>query len=599
VLVKQNDEYNKYNGMFHMMMTQVVIMCDDDLSVERIRLLVEEEIAGNFQDLRHLIYPLNYSSKTESLNERQERFSEMYVSFWTNWSWENILCRLPSKAAAADDDDNASHVVPLTKECLLRQLLVLFLAECGYDSRTRTLLLCLSQRLGLSSDAFVLEVELVVLGDIVTSSTDSMRSRIRDLNQEDSISCSSGVSSTASNIGGNSDSTSNSGISNWSRKKWIYATTGVFIGAAACSLTAGLAAPIFMPAILSAAGITAGAAFLAGSGGVAIMATLFGLAGAGMASYRVSRRFADLKDFKFIPLKDSERNRNLRVCVVISGWIRNESDFTSPWITSYLANESAHYAIQSEVYCLSFEREIMLSLGRAMQDFLKSSAVTLAASQVIKYTVTAAASSALLFPVAVLQAGDLIDNPWTLGLDRARKAGKALAEALKRGAQGRRPVTLVGYSLGALVVFTCLQELARMCLSSDDPTLDSSSLSRQQSSEDLSVTDLTSTSVCSDSLLFGIVENVVLMGLPTHLPAPSVWNQLRLLVSGRFVHCYSKSDWVLRFLYRTSSPGAMDIAGLGPIVDAPTIENFDVSEIVIGHADYQAKASEIMKLVDI
>ena len=401
----------------------------------------------------------------------------------------------------------------------------------------------------------------------------------------------------------------------WSKKKWIYATAGVLFGAAACSLTAGLTAPIFLPAILSAAGVT-GLAFLSGSGGVALMATLFGIAGAGLASYRVSRRFADLKDFKFIPLKDFERNRSLRVCITISGWIKNESDFTGPWIENYLKNESVELAIQSEVYCLAFEKDIMCSLGRAMQDFIKSSAVTIAASEFFKYTLTAAASSALLFPVAVLQAGDLIDNPWTLGLDRARKAGKALAEALRRGAQGHRPVTLIGYSLGALVVFTCLQELARIALNENSSSLDFGV--NYQSTEDLSINSSSASALRSDSSslrsmsasseaevpigqnsLFGIVENVVLMGLPSHLPAPSVWNQLRLLVSGRFVHCYSKNDWVLKFLYRTSSPTASDIAGLGPISEAPTIENFDVSEIVLGHIDYQIKTAEIMKMVNL
>ena len=89
------------------------------------------------------------------------------------------------------------------------------------------------------------------------------------------------------------------------------------------------------------------------------------------------------------------------------------------------------------------------------------------------------------------------------------------------------------------------------------------------------------------------------MGLPTHLPAPSVWNQLRLLVSGRFIHCYSHSDWVLKFLYRTSSPTASDIAGLGPIEDVPSIENVDLSNLVLGHSDYQLRTAEIMNLVNL
>lgn len=540
-------------------------------SWNQIREIIEEILEQQKQDLKHLIYPLNYSSKTENLIPRQEKFIEIYEVEWVNWSFTDIQSRLPK---AQDTTESLDSIIELEEVEILRELLVIFVSEYGYDSRTRSLLLSLSRKMKISPEEFVKNVEMTILKNILSQSNRLKR-----------------------DLSNNNEEEQQQKV-RWSTKKWMYATAGVFVGAAACSLTAGLAAPIFLPAILSAVGVSS-AAFLAGTGGVALVATLFGIAGASMASYRVSRRFADLKDFKFIPLKDPERNKSMRVCITISGWIKTESDFTAPWIESYLENESVEFVIQSEVYCLAFEKDIMISLGRAMSDFIKSSAVTLAASEFIKYTVTAAASSALLFPVAVLQAGDLVDNPWTLGLDRARKAGKALAEALRKGAQGRRPVTLVGYSLGALVIFTCLQELARSAIDKSDFV--------SRSSDDLSSTNSDEVFVVNDSNVvetetispFGIIENVMLMGLPTHLPAPSVWNQLRLLVSGRFIHCYSQSDWVLRFLYRTSSPTASEIAGLGPIEDAPSIENVDLSELVLGHSDYQTKISEIMNLVQL
>lgn len=546
---------------------------------------ITEAIQELRQDLRHLIYPLNHSSNTINLISRQEKFTDLYDNSWREWVDATIIKTITGEFSVERLE-------------ILKKLVAIFIGN-GYDSRTRTLLLGLSQKFSVSEESFVKEIEGYVLKEL--------------LNHESGGLAHSGSNTLQRSLSNAEDRSVDN--SRWSRKKWMYATAGVVVGAAACSLTAGLAAPIFIPAILSAAGIT-GAAFLTGSGGVALVATIFGIAGAGMASYRVSRRFADLKDFKFIPLKDADRNRELRVCVTISGWIKGDSDYTAPWIESYLENDGVDSVMQSEVYCLSFEKEIMISLGRSMQDFLTSSAVTVAASQFLRYTVTAAASSALLFPVAILQAGDLIDNPWTLGLDRARKAGKALAEALRRGAQGRRPVTLVGYSLGALVIFTCLQELARMSLNESEDDLvgggggvgggSESSVNTQDSlsTQDSVATQypLNRTIMCRDEQplnTFGIIENVLLMGLPTHLPAPSVWNQLRLLVSGRFIHCYSRTDWVLKFLYRTSSPTASDIAGLGPIEDAPSIENFDLSELVTGHSEYQSKVAEIIKLVNL
>ena len=69
----------------------------------------------------------------------------------------------------------------------------------------------------------------------------------------------------------------------------------------------------------------------------------------------------------------------------------------------------------------------------------------------------------LLLPITLLQATKYIDGTWTLAVTgRADAAGVALADALcARSAIGERPVTLVGYSLGARVVFSWLEELAR------------------------------------------------------------------------------------------------------------------------------------------
>lgn len=56
----------------------------------------------------------------------------------------------------------------------------------------------------------------------------------------------------------------------------------------------------------------------------------------------------------------------------------------------------------------------------------------------------------------------LIDTAWSVALQRAQKAGRLLAHSLAAGAHGNRPVTLVGNSMGARLIFHCLLELARL-----------------------------------------------------------------------------------------------------------------------------------------
>lgn len=76
------------------------------------------------------------------------------------------------------------------------------------------------------------------------------------------------------------------------------------------------------------------------------------------------------------------------------------------------------------------------------------------------------------------------------------------------------------------------------------------------------------------------------------------WEPLCPIVAGKIVNCYSKKDWVLRFLLRSttfgvecshvqalSHPSQMDIAGIDG-VKCSRVENLDVSCFVEGHSEY-------------
>jgi hypothetical protein len=161
-----------------------------------------------------------------------------------------------------------------------------------------------------------------------------------------------------------------------------------------------------------------------------------------------------------------------------------------------------------------------------------------------------------LWPLGLLKISKIIDNPWSVGMVRADKAGLILADAIINKVQGERGITLIGYSLGARTIYTCL-----MCL--------------------------------AEKRAFGLVENVVMMGTPAPSD-PRVWCTLKSVVAGRLVNVYSENDFILGFLYRTSSV-QFGVAGLQRIEETEGIENVDVSDKVSGHLRYQFLVGSILK----
>ena len=161
------------------------------------------------------------------------------------------------------------------------------------------------------------------------------------------------------------------------------------------------------------------------------------------------------------------------------------------------------------------------------------------------------------WPLSLLKISKLLDNPWHLGMVRADKAGATLAEAITRRVQGNRPVSLVGYSLGARAIYTCLM-------------------------------------ILSERRMFNMVDSVVMIGTPA--PSESkVWLTLKSVVSGRLVNVYSETDYLLAFMHRTSNV-QFGLAGVQAVY-AEGIENHQVGDLsaVGGHRRYQHMTGTILR----
>jgi len=124
---------------------------------------------------------------------------------------------------------------------------------------------------------------------------------------------------------------------------------------------------------------------------------------------------------------------------------------------------------------------------------------------------------------------------------------------------GERPVTLLGYSLGARCIYRTLQVLAKR-------------------------------------RAFNIVENVIFIGGPIPARNTASWRAIRSIVAGRVVNCYAQDDWVLGFVYRGGSL-EWGVSGLEKVECVPGIENFDVSGLVSGHLQYRFVLGEILEKI--
>ena len=230
----------------------------------------------------------------------------------------------------------------------------------------------------------------------------------------------------------------------------------------------------------------------------------------------------------------------------VSGWLSSPSDVNKPW--------DIIDANSTEPFALRFELDAMLRMGNSLNDVLFSYAWDGVAYTVVSRTILGALYAGL-WPLGLVKAASVLDNPFSVAVARADKAGKVLAHALIDGVQGKRPVTLIGYSIGARVIYACLRELA-------------------------------------EQHAFGIVESVVLMGAPV----PSnrkAWRQIRGVVAARVVNVYSTEDYILGFLYR-STKVQFGVAGLQEVKGIHGIENVDMSKVVNGHDKYRFLVGTIL-----
>ncbi|CAL4925857.1 unnamed protein product [Urochloa decumbens] len=347
--------------------------------------------------------------------------------------------------------------------------------------------------------------------------------------------------------------------------RWENWKRGGIIGAAALTggtlmaISGGLAAPAIaagftalVPAlhtlvpVIGASGFAAIATAAGHTAGSVAVAASFGAAGAGLTGTKMATRIGNVKEFEFKTIGENHNQGRLAVGIFVSGFAFTEEDYSKPW---------EGWKTNLERYILQWESKHVIAVSTAIQDWLASRVALEVIREGAMQTVLNGIISAFAWPATLVSAAEFIDSKWAVAIDRSDKAGKMLADVLLKGLQGSRPVTLVGFSLGARVVFKCLQELAQ--LGNNE----------------------------------GIVERAVLIGAPVSVKG-EMWEPARKMVAGRFVNVYSTNDWILGVTFRASLL-TQGLAGI-QAVDVPGVENVDVTELVFGHSSYLSLLQQIL-----
>ncbi|POV96714.1 hypothetical protein PSTT_15484 [Puccinia striiformis] len=230
-------------------------------------------------------------------------------------------------------------------------------------------------------------------------------------------------------------------------------------GGLVIGLSAGLLAPVIgagLAAGFTTIGIGGTSGFLAGAGGAAVITTAGTVTGMNIAGRGMGKRTQSVTTFKILPLHN---NRRVNVFLTMPGFMEGAND-----------DVRLPFSVMDQ------------SMGDVGQ-------------QVLQATVLTALMSALQWPLMLTKLGYLIDNPWSNALARARAAGILLADILIKRHIGVRPVSLIGFSLGARAIFYALVELARQ-------------------------------------KAYGIVQEVYLLGATVTAPAKT-WREIRGVVAGR------------------------------------------------------------------
>ncbi|ORM41285.1 putative membrane protein -like protein [Babesia sp. Xinjiang] len=323
-------------------------------------------------------------------------------------------------------------------------------------------------------------------------------------------------------------------------------------GGALIALSAGVASPA-VAAGIAVLGIGGGgmSGLLATTEEAELLASVFGVGSTGLVGWK-NKKVSSKTDVEFCHINE-QSGRSLAVCIGICGTLVPEVDVLSLW-------EEAVRAPLCDFYSMQWEIPLLRSLGSMAQVMENQQFAESAALLWQKMTRGEYLACGIQWPLPLVHFAQPLEMAWTIAKQKAKLYGVTLAQAIMdRQAAGERPISLVGYSIGARVIVYALLKL-------------------------------------NEKQKLNIVKDVVLMGLPSTLGSKE-WLQCCSVVAGRLINVYSRHDWLLGYLYRYLDPG-VTVAGLRPVI-SEKVENYDATDFIKTHHNYMSKISDILTLVHV
>ncbi|TFK18161.1 DUF726-domain-containing protein [Coprinopsis marcescibilis] len=423
-------------------------------------------------------------------------------------SSQAMIPGVSTKLSAADKD-----VTLDIRWTVLCDLFLIIIADSVYDARSRVLLENVASKLGLGW------LDVVKFESRVTEALE-IQEDVDNLEQQQIV-----------------DGVKKSG----KKRRYVMLGLATIGGGLVIGLSAGLLAPVIGAGLAGAfgtIGVAGTGAFLGGTAGAAVITTGGVLTGGGIAVKGMANRTKEVSTFQILPLHN---NKRVNCILTVPGFMTGPNDDVRlPF--------SVLDPIVGDVFSVLWEPEMIQETGSALK-ILTGEVLSQIGMTVLQATIMTGLVSALQWPIILTKLGYLIDNPWGNALHRAKIAGRVLAKVLMDRHLGVRPITLIGFSLGARVIFYALLELAK----------------QKQ---------------------FGVVQDVFLMGATVTMPLTS-WLETRSVVSGRYVNAYARNDWVLNYLFRATAGGVGTVAGLRPVEGVPGLENVDITDKIAGHMSYR------------